>query len=373
MIKDGVTWKDHDGVKHPFTREKLEEILAGVNRNPDGSIRCLASLLLPDVRGPFSFNGRRGDDANDWCDHEHRRELRALYVFCSLVNHWDIKDENSMDIYDEDDGRRFVRHFLLDFGSTLGSAGHSAQDSVSGYANKADGRDMLVSFFTLGLKKWQWEDAKPYEYPSVGYFESEIFHPAKWDPIYPIPAFENMTDRDAFWAAKIVMSFRDDDLGAIIDAGRLSDPEARDYLLQTLIARRDKIGRYWFSKVNPLDRFEFAQSEDGITIDFEDLSVLYGLEAAGERRYKYYVRYGGKTVIDGQTTEKTACVLDAAQVRLLRDAFAPSNEGRPEDHLYELQLRTKRARGGWSRPVNLWLWYHDDTGRMQLVAIEHED
>ena len=82
-----------------------------------------------------------------------------------------------------------------------------------------DLRDVGVSALTLGLKSWGWESHKPYQYPSVGYFESEIFHPAKFNPISPNPAFEQMTLQDAYWGAKVVMAFSDDDLKALVEAG----------------------------------------------------------------------------------------------------------------------------------------------------------
>jgi len=369
VIKEGVTYKDSDGNKHPFTREKLNEILSLAYHNPDGTVRCLASLALPNIKGPFSFDGRRKDDPNDWCRHEHRRELRALYVFCSFVNHWDIKDQNSMDTYADEDGRRFLKHHLLDFGSSMGSAGHGPQRPIAGYANLFDLRDAFVSMVTLGLKKWQWEDAKEYQYPSIGYFESEIFHPAKWDAIYPIPAFENMTNRDAYWGAKIVMSFRDSDLSALIDAGQLTDPEAREYMFNTLRERRDKIGWHWFSKVNPLDYFELKQTADGLTITFEDLALKYGLNSAATSRYE--VRYRGKTVIRDRQLASPPLILSTNDLRDLIDAFTPGGDA--DNNLYEIRIETQRDGGRWTKPVVVWLWYDADNSNWQLVGVEHLD
>ncbi len=369
VIKEGVTWKDADGVKHPFTREKLNEILSLAYHNPDGTVRCLASLALPNIKGPFSFDGRRKDDPNDWCLHEHRRELRALYIFCSFVNHWDIKDQNSMDCYIDEGGRRFLKHHLLDFGSSMGSAGHGPQSAMSGYANAFDLRDAFVSMITLGAKKWQWEDAKPYQYPSVGYFESEIFHPAKWDPIYPIPAFENMTSRDAYWGAKVVMSLCDGDLRAIGDAGQLSDPEAREYMFNTLKARRDKIGQHWFSQVNPLDYFELEQTPHSLTLVYEDLALKHGLNNTATSRYE--IRYRGKSVIRDRQLVSSPLTLSVGDLSDLVSAFTLGDES--EYNLYEIRIETQRDGGDWSMPVIIWLWYDDDTANWRLVGVEHLD
>ena len=65
-VKEGVTFTDRKGVKRPFTQEDLEEILAGIQREPDGRIRSLASLLIgKKVKGGFEYNGQRKDDPND--------------------------------------------------------------------------------------------------------------------------------------------------------------------------------------------------------------------------------------------------------------------------------------------------------------------
>jgi hypothetical protein len=374
QIKEGVTYKDFSGNKRPFTREKLDQILTLAHHNDDGTIRCLASRALPNVKGPFSFDGRRKDDPNDWCDHEHRRELRALYVICSFINHWDIKDQNTMDIFIEGDGKGYIKHHLLDFGSVMGSAGNRPTDIESGYANSFDLLDAFISLITLGLKKWQWEDAKPHLYSSVGYFESDIFHPAKWDPIYPIPAFENMTNRDAYWGAKVIMSFRDDDLQAIIDVGQLTNPEAREYLFNTLVKRRNKIGRYWFGKVNPLDRFQFNDNSSKILIDFVDLSVLYGFEEAGSSQYVFGIRYNGRDVIGRHSVSTTEIELSTDILKEMKAVFQGSAENDdPEGHLFEMDIRTIRSSKKISKPLRLWFWYHEDESRFQLVGIEHLD
>jgi hypothetical protein len=51
------------------------------------------------------------------------------------------------------------------------------------------------------------------------------------------------------------MSFNDEDIRAIVHTGGLTNSEAEQYLIQTLIERRDKIGRYYFNQVLALDRF----------------------------------------------------------------------------------------------------------------------
>ncbi len=375
-IKEGATVKE-DGKKRPLTKEDIDEILASINRLPDGSIRSLASLNLGNVKGPSMLRGTRRGDPNDWCPHEHRRELRGLSVLASLVNHSDVKDHNSMDVYIGPDGEGYIRHYLMDFGSTFGSAGYGPKQPKSGHANYFDIRNMFVSIATLGLKKWPWEDAQEWTNPSVAYFESELFHPGKWKPNIPVPPFENLTVQDGYWGAKIVMAFRDDDLKALIDAGQYSDPAASEYLFTTLKERRDKIGSYWFSKVNPLDNFDITSGDDGITIGFDNLLYSYGLETPPSdrrERYKYRVIYRGRSITDEQVIADNVVHLDPDVIDRMIDAFPHSTgEQTPQNSVYYLEIRSKREDSRWSPPVRLSFWFHPDDLRFQLVGIEHPE
>jgi hypothetical protein len=375
-IREGATIRNRAGIKRPFTEQDLEDILKAVKHEPDGRIRSIASLSLGKsgkVKGPFSYCGTRKDDPNDWYRHENRRELRGLYVIASLVNHYDAKDHNSLDVYVEEGGRHFLRHYLMDFGSTFGSDGNSPKHPKKGYANSFDVLDVIVSFVTFGLKPHPWEYAKPPQFASIGYFESDIFEPNKFDCIFPNPAFENMTKRDAYWGAKIVMAFRDDDLRALIDAGQYSDPAAEAYLLKTLIERRDKIGRHWFGKVNPLDNFEIEDIAEGLQISFDDLAIKYGLES-DNAVYSYRIRYQGGDVVEKREQQSRSISLSGEDIDRMASLYTPeSQENNPEDHLYEIKLRTRRGPGKWSKPTLLWLWYDPDGNRFDLVGIEHLD
>ena len=82
--------------------------------------------------GPFSYEGMRTDDPNDIVPHEDRRELRGLRVFAAWLNHHDTRSINSMDTLVEENGIRYLKHYLLDFGSILGSAGFAPKDPWNG-------------------------------------------------------------------------------------------------------------------------------------------------------------------------------------------------------------------------------------------------
>lgn len=368
VIDDGVTYKDEDGVKQPFTRETLNEILEHVNVGEDGRVRCLASTLIPNVKGPFNFSGTRSDDPNDWCPREHRRELRALRVFCAFINHWDIKDANTIDSYVGEDGEGHLVHYLLDFGTTLGSGGYRAQQPWAGYTNFFDIKDAATSYVSLGLHLWPWEKAKPVEFPSVGYLEADLFEPHAWNPGYPLPAFENMTMRDAYWAAKIVMSFDEHDLRALIKSAQLSNPKAEEHLLEVLQARQRKIGEFYFARVNPLDNFELKSEPDQVAVTFDDLTVTYGFVTSSSTACE--IRHGGSTVAGDIACTGNRFELQGELLNSVKAAY--DDRGQNSDHLYQLVLTTERD-GGSANAINLWLWYHPEDDQFQMVGIEHID
>ena len=373
-IKEGVTYKLSDGTKVRFTREVLDSILVNVRREPDGTIRSLASLALPNVIGPFSYKGRRKDDPNDWCPHQDRRELRALYVIASFVNHYDTKDLNTLTTFEKENGADIVKHYLIDFGSVLGSDGDDAKEPKKGYANLFDLRDVFVSIFTLGLKTWGWQHAQPPQYTSIGYFESEIFEPNKFDPIQPNPAFEEMTKCDAYWGAKIVMSFDEADIRTLVSAGQFSNPEAEEYLVRTLLERRDKIGRHWFSKVNPLDDFAFRYIEDSAALRFTDLSVKYGFETASECEYRFRINHDNNTIVPWREIRGNRILFTSSDLQVARAAYNPEKaESDIAQQLYKVEVTTRRNGGRWSKPTLVWLTLNPSDNSFALVGIEHLD
>ena len=90
------------------------------------------------------------------------------------------------------------------------------------------------------------------KFPSVGHFSADRFDPAEWKPRVPNPAFLRARADDTFWAARRVMAFTDEMIRAAVKTGQYSDPAAEKHVADTLIARRDAIGRAWLTNVNPV-------------------------------------------------------------------------------------------------------------------------
>lgn len=303
VVGDDVALRDRLGKERKMTQRDVTELLLSVPKDREGRYRGIASLFLDGKPlGPFRYYGTRPDDPNDIVPHEHRRDLRGLSVFCAWLAHDDSRAINTLDMLAEQNGVRFIKHHLIDFGSTLGSGTQAPNSPRSGSEYLFSWGPAAKQFITLGL--WTPEWARKTEYPgipAVASFESRVFDPVKWVPEYPNPAFSNRLPDDAFWATKQVMAFTDEELRAVVETAEYSDPAATDYIAKTLGERRDKIGRAFFAQVLPLDRFAV---KDG-TLVFDDLEVKHGFLASRN----YTVRWsafnnetGEKTTLAGETS-----------------------------------------------------------------------
>ncbi len=267
--EEGVEWED------------LRELLAKVPTYPDGTYRAMASLFIEgEPIGPFLFYDMRPDDANDIFPHEGRRELRGLRVFAAWLNHYDIRSKNTFDVVVEEEGRTFVRHYLLDFGTSLGGSPLGPRLKWTGHEHTMDITALLARYVGDWLVDPAWEDITYPAYPSVGHFGAAHFDPEAWVPMQQNPAFARMDARDAFWAAKQVMHFSNEDIRAIVSTGEYSNPEAEAYLAEVLIERRNRIGEAYLHLGGGLDRFRVA----GDLLTFADLPVQYGLVEENRKR-----------------------------------------------------------------------------------------
>jgi len=279
-IAEGVVYRDPSGKKVPLTEHMVDELLQSQPNLADGTYRALASRWLDGkVVGPFDYRGTRSDDPNDTIPHENRRVLRGLAVFSAWVNHHDTSQINTMDVLVTENGRQYIKHHLIDFGSILGSRGDGPKEPWIGHQNTISHGEAVARAASLGLYVPRWDRS---DYPAlrgVGLFDAWSFDPLQWKPEVSNPAFLMMDKADAFWAAKQVAAFTDDEIRAIVETGRLSDPRAVAWITNCLIKRRDKIAGAWLSKVLALDRFRIA---DGRLV-FDDLSARY--ETGTSRSY----------------------------------------------------------------------------------------
>ncbi len=284
---------DDHGRTRTMAEADVDALLQKAARSPDGSYRAVASkgIAGKDV-GPFKYFGTRPDDPNDVHPHEHRRELRAMRVFGAWLNHDDSRAINTRDFLQEVAGRKILRHYLIDFGSTLGSGSTRAQGTRAGNEYIWEARPTFVSMITLGFYVRPWLKVHYPDLPAVGRFEANFFRPERWKPEYPNRAFDNARPEDLFWGARGVMAFSDE---AIIEVSRtalFTDPEATAYMAQTLITRRDKIGQLWLNVVLPVDDFDLKA--DG-TFTFRNIALESKTAAPGRGYTISWARFDNTT------------------------------------------------------------------------------
>jgi hypothetical protein len=264
-----------DGGERRLTDGDVDRLLKMAAQESDGSYRVIASKAVAGKPiGPFLYYGTRPDDPNDVIPHEHRRELRALRVFAAWTNHVDSKSINSLDTLVTANGRTAVRHYLIDFGSTLGSASVKPRDYDEGHQYIVDPGPMLAGVISFGfyIPSYHFIDYPDFE--SVGYFSAQNFNPPNWKPRVPNPAFRRARADDTFWGARRVMAFTDEMIRAAARSGLYSDAAAEKHIADTLIARRDAIGRAWLTDVNPI--IEPALDAAG-TLRFRNAAVAAGV------------------------------------------------------------------------------------------------
>ena len=276
----------------------IETLLERGARLPNGKYRATLSRFADGKPlGYFKYYGTRPDDPNDIHPHEHRRELRANRVFSAWLNHDDSRGLNSLDMLEGPVGRQYIKHYMFDFGSILGSGSTQAQVPRAGNEYILEWAPALKTLFSFGLYVRPWilvdykEDAK-----AVGRFEGDFFDPEAWRPEYPNPAFDNLRADDAFWAARLVARFSDEAIRAIVAKARFSEPGAAEHISSTLIKRRDKVLRTWLTKNNPLAEPRLAR--DG-SFTFENAAVSAGIASAPSAYAITWTRFDNAT---GATT-----------------------------------------------------------------------
>jgi hypothetical protein len=256
-----------------------------VPKTSDGTYRATASLAVPGKNvGPYRYHGLRRDDPNDIVLHEHRRDLRGFAVVSAWIDHDDSRAINTYDSLVNEDGRSFVKHYVLDLGSTLGSGTEVANSPRSGGEYLFGWKQSTVQFLSLGAIVPYWAHARYPDLPSVGRFESAVFDPEKWVPEYPNPAFLNRLPDDEFWAAKQIMAVTNEDIRAVVESAGYSDPRASDWVTKCLIERRNKIGQAYFAKLLPIDKFEVQEGQ----LRFIDLGERHGMGSGGPYNMQWF-------------------------------------------------------------------------------------
>jgi len=376
-VEEGATYLDEEFVEHPLEIDLVDEILSRVDTLPDGRFLAVASQYVPGPPlGPFHFSGTRKDDPNDWYVHEHRRDLRGLYVVSSWVNHVDMRFANTMDAFVEPG---YVRHYLIDFAASLGSGTIRPHYPREGAEYNFDWWPTLARLFSAGFYRQGWErEAHQSIDPSIGWMQVETFDPGGWKANWPNEAFVNMTVRDAYWGAKLVGSFTDEQIHAAVNAGELPNEFAADTLSDMLSYRRDRIVEYWYAMVSPVERPQVIQSNAaepgaGFALSFDDYGIRDGAWTADGISYRWELRH---SALDRSWEGVTPAIEGAGQrIQITPPTGAVElSAGREltgEQTLATLQITVTGRDSLRGRAATVHLVWDVASGRYRVAGLEH--
>jgi hypothetical protein len=360
VIGDGATFTPPGGTRRPMRPGDLDALLQRADREEDGTFRVVASKALAGKPiGRIRFLDTRPDDPNDIIPHEDRRELRAYGVFAAWLNHVDAKAINSLDTLITENGRSYVRHNLLDFGSALGSGGIGPADYWEGEEYLVEPKDILKQIASLGFAFPRWHREKFYEAPAIGRFPEHNagFDPERWKPRVPNQAFLHARADDKFWAASKLMTLSTELLRAAVRAGDFRDPASEAFLVRALTERRDAIGRAYLTAINPIADPELTT--DG-TLTFRNAAVDADFARTPEGYRAEWFRFDnatGESDRIGESISGTTTVAAPAELPAVNGAFV------------KVELRSiNPVRSGWDAPVKA--FFRNENGQWRLVGFE---
>jgi hypothetical protein len=355
-LQPGLTSTSNAGVVTPFDDKALDAVLAS-STHIAGRTRMQASKWLPGLAlGPFRYVGVRADDPNDVIAHEDRRELRGSRLIAAWLNHWDSREQNSMDLWLATDAKHtrsspgYVRHYVLDTSDVIGGGvGSRAETLRLGQAYLVSLRDVMLDFVSLGAIERPWDRARPTPGREIfGVFSARDFDPEHWRGLYPNPAMVRMTERDAAWMARIIARFTADDIRGLAAAGELTDPRDTAYIANVLIARQHVILARYLTRLSPLADVHVA----GGQLCAVDLARASGALPADQFRYRIVERTAGARIELAATVAPDGAVCfsprslarsdladGAAARRVVFEIRNGTRAGPLEIHAYDLNAR----------------------------------
>lgn len=264
----------------------LEKLFAKLDAGSEALRVAVSRLPEGTPKGGFPDKGTRRNDPNDRIPHQDRRSLRGLRILASWIEHTRMRPDRTLDVYLQP--QHYMRHYLTGLGISLGA------QVLAPHAFGTEGRESywqmgswMGNLLALGFgKQYDETPAAPSPFRGVGALDSRGFEPLAWEPAYGFEPFRRMDWADALWGARLVASFTDEQIRAAVRPGGLSDQDAENYVAGTLVERRDKIARAWFTSLNAADRFRFIHpSERRWTLVFEDLGISSGVTHPEDVQY----------------------------------------------------------------------------------------
>jgi len=329
-LKAGLRSAANFQAERAFDETALKEILSKLSRRGD-TVRMQASAWLPGrPLGPFKYEGTRPDDVNDAIPHQNRRELRGGRLLAAWLDHFDAREQNTMDTWqadgDEPDAPGRVIHYYLDTSDCLGS--EWAWDALSrrlGRSYVFDWGDVSGDFVTLGIRRRPWELVQRTKGRELfGYFEYQHFVPEDWKNEYPNPAFSRMTERDGAWMARILARFTPEMVRALAELGQFSDPGNTAHVANILEQRLQRILRRYLTRLSPITDLRVVGSK----LCGVDVARGRAVQPSGDYRYTARTDAGAPLGVDVAEQGKL-CVALPGQDGYVRVRVTSSAAQRP--------------------------------------------
>jgi hypothetical protein len=154
------------------------------------------------------------------------------------------------------------------------------------------------------------------------------------------------------------MAFSDEMIRAAVRTGQYSNPEAEQYIADTLIARRDAIGGAWLTDVNPV--IDPALSGSGV-LTFRNAAVAANVAKAPA---SYQV---GWFTFDNQTQASAPIGQPATATR--EEASAPAGLPTADGSFVRVEIRAVNPpHPSWTVPVQA--YFRRNAGAWKLVGFE---
>jgi len=337
-------------------RSDVTWLLSRADRDADGTYRVILSKATPGRPvGRIAFHGTRADDPNDVVPHEHRRELRGYFVFAAWLNHVDAKGINSLSSLVTENGRSFIRHYLLDFGSALGSAAVGPREGWEGYEALVEQPGQIASrVLSLGFKIPKWRTQDYFEAPAIGRLprDHSEWDPQSWWPHITNPAFRHVRSDDTFWAATKLAAISDDMIKAAVTEAKFGDPAAEAFLAKAISDRRLRILQAFLPKVHPL--VDFTITDGRLTYRNIAVEAAVADRVPGYRALWYTFDNAGDKATLVATTEETQSPLPLPQM--------------PASEFIKVDISSVGGPESWSRPISA--YFRKVSAGWALVGLE---
>lgn len=345
-----------DKMERPMHRGDIGWLLSRADRHADGTYRVIASKAAPGRPvGRIAFHGTRTDDPNDIVPHEHRRELRGYFVFAAWLNHVDAKGINSLSSLITENGRTFIRHYLLDFGSALGSAAIGPRDGWEGYeALVEEPSEIGKRVLSFGFRIPRWRTQDYFESRAIGRLpmDHSDWDPQAWWPHITNAAFRHMRADDTFWAASKLAAISDDMIEAAVAEGRFNDPRSEAFLVKAISDRRVRILESFLPRVNPVTQPAIEQGQ----LTFRNLAVDAGVANRPEGYRALWYTF------DNAADRATLIETTVGSSPSLRVPTLP-----PSDFI-KVDVNAVGGPDAWTRPVST--YFRRKAGEYTLVGLE---